>query len=159
MMVGPRFPESLSDADALAYARDGVVHSSVFEPHLAPELRVIVSRALERDPAHRFAHAGALAYELRRVAMAMGVGDGRSFLRHALPNVFAADAPAEDVTDEIEPDDRPSHVAPADRFALLREGTTESGMMRRASTASTAANDEDEAELDEERGYGFRYEP
>ena len=158
MMLGPRFPPTLSDAEAMTYARDGIVHSSVFEPQLAPELRVIMSRALERDPAKRFAHAGALVYELRRVALAMGVGDGRSFLRHALPSVFAADAPAEDVTEEIEDDARPSRVAPAppDRFALLREGTTESGMMRRA---SFAANDESEDAVDEERGYGFRYDP
>ncbi|HEX3346196.1 MAG TPA: protein kinase, partial [Polyangiaceae bacterium] len=84
MMVGPRFPRIVSDAEALVWARDGVVHQSLFEPQLPQPLQGILTRAVERDPAHRFPHAGALGYELRRVALAMGVGDGRAFLRTAL---------------------------------------------------------------------------
>jgi serine/threonine-protein kinase len=98
MLVGPRFPANVSEADALAQARDGIVHSHVFERQLSPELYAILHRALERDPAARFPHAGALAYELRRIALAMGVGDGRAFLRHALAKAFAAEGNDDEVT-------------------------------------------------------------
>ena len=43
-----------------------------------------MSRALELDPEARFPNACALAFELRRVVLSMGVGDGRYFLRSAL---------------------------------------------------------------------------
>jgi serine/threonine-protein kinase len=134
MLVGPRFPPSMSEKEALEQARDGVVASAVFEPQLSQELRVILGRALDRDPARRFPHAGALGYELRRVALAMGVGDGRSFLRNALPRVFASSMVDDDeITDEVRFGARPSGVV--DRFVRLREGELtdrESGTIRRA---------------------------
>lgn len=91
MCVGPRFPESTTEAEALAWARDGVVHRGMFEPQLPGALSSILARSLERDPSRRYPHAGALAYELRRVALAMGVGDGRAFLRGALERAFGED--------------------------------------------------------------------
>lgn len=134
MLVGPRFGPSISDKEALEQARDGVVQPLMFEPHLSADLRVILARALDRDAARRFPHAGALGYELRRVALAMGVGDGRSFLRNALPRVFAGSIPDDDeITDELRLGQRPSGVV--DRFARLREGgltDRESGTIRRA---------------------------
>ena len=45
---------------------------------------VVIDRATAPDPRHRYPHAGVLAYDLRKVAFAMGVGDGRAFLRSAL---------------------------------------------------------------------------
>jgi serine/threonine-protein kinase len=129
MMVGPRFPRIVSDAEAIVWARDGVVHQSLFEPQLPPVLQGILSRAVERDPAHRYPHAGALGYELRRVALGMGVGDSRAFLRMALSRAFGddrSDDDDEEVTGEMQhlppplPAPRPSGVGMTDRFARLR---------------------------------------
>jgi len=130
MMVGPRFPRIVSDAEALVWARDGVVHQSLFEPQLPQALQAILTRAVERDPAHRYPHAGALGYELRRVALAMGVVDGRAFLSSALSRAFGDDR-ADDADDEVTgemqttlpprvPAPRPSGVGMVDRFARLR---------------------------------------
>jgi hypothetical protein len=100
----------------------------MFEPQLPPELHAIVARALERDPTRRYAHSGVLGYELRRVALTMGVGDGRPFLRSALARAFLAEEEGEgdDVTSELRattpppPTPRPSGVSSVDRFARLR---------------------------------------
>jgi serine/threonine protein kinase len=119
LLVGPRFPALATDAQALAWARDGVVHQSMFEPQPPPMLRTVLTRSLERDPRRRYPHAGALATELRRAALSMGVGDGRSFLRSALVRVFGEDAglDADETTGEVKAP-RPSGVL--DRFARLR---------------------------------------
>jgi eukaryotic-like serine/threonine-protein kinase len=158
MLVGPRFPSLVSDTEALAWARDGIVHQSLFEPRLPAPLQTILSRALERDPSRRYPHAGALAYELRKVALAMGVGDGRSFLRTALARAFgeaAGDDDEDEVTGEMRvpaPPPRPSGVGVSDRFARWRgeeeeapadEEPLESGTVLVAGHA--AANDDEEA--------------
>jgi hypothetical protein len=121
-----------SDDDVLAWARDGLVQSQVFEPRLDPPLAAIVERALARDPANRYPHAGALGYDLRHVALSMGVADGRAFLRSAIAHAFGDDlGEAEsDVTGDADRDVTgtravrraqpvPPHT-PADRFARLR---------------------------------------
>ena len=90
MLVGPRFATNLSDTEALAHARDGYVPSTFLELQLPKDVRNILRRALETDPALRYPHATAMAYELRRVALSMGVGDGRMFLRSALEKEHAA---------------------------------------------------------------------
>jgi hypothetical protein len=90
MLVGPRFATTLSDTEALAHARDGYVPSTFLELQLPKDVRNILRRALETDPALRYPHATAMAYELRRVALTMGVGDGRMFLRSALEKEHAA---------------------------------------------------------------------
>lgn len=122
LLVGPRFPSFVSDGEALAWARDGIVHHGMFEPQLPQELQNVLTRTLERDPARRYPHAGALAFELRRIALAMGVGDARTFLRTALMRAFGdgADDDDEEVTGEIRMP-RPSGVQ-IDRFARLRGG-------------------------------------
>src|SRR5262249_54852016 len=89
MLIGPRFPPGLAEAQALEHARDGFVPPTFFELQLPREVREILARALELEPSRRFPHATALAYELRRVALSMGVGDGRMFLRHALLEVLS----------------------------------------------------------------------
>jgi hypothetical protein len=123
LLVGPRFPAFVSDGEALAWARDGVVHRGMFEPHLPPDLQVVLTRTLERDPALRYPHAGALAFDLRRIALAMGVGDARAFLRAALARGFGENGAADDsdeVTGELRlPLTRPSGLQ-IDRFARLR---------------------------------------
>jgi serine/threonine protein kinase len=120
LLVGPRFPPFVSEAQALAWARDGVVHQGMFEPQPPPLLRTVLTRSLERDALRRYPHAGALAVELRRAALSMGVGDGRSFLRSALARAFGEEGALDDdeTTGEIKPPPRPSGVI--DRFARLR---------------------------------------
>ena len=119
MLVGPRFPSFTGDSQALAWAREGVVHQSIFEPQPPPLLRAVLTRSLERDPARRYPHAGALALELRRAALGMGVGDGRTFLRAALARAFGEDGARDDdeTTGELRVPFPPGVI---DRFARLR---------------------------------------
>ena len=84
MLIGPRFNADVSDAEALEHTREGFVPPTFLELQLPPEVSTILCRALETNPARRYAHATAMAYELRRVALSMGVGDGRMFLRTAI---------------------------------------------------------------------------
>jgi serine/threonine-protein kinase len=120
MFVGPRFGRAPTDTDSLAWARDGVICRELFEPRLTEPLQPILARALDPDPTKRYPNAGVLGYELRYVALAMGVGDGRAFLRSTLARAFACD----EAEDDLEPTGEvalPLWAAdPADRFARLR---------------------------------------
>jgi len=149
MLVGPRFPAFVTDQQALTWARDGVVHQSMFEPQLAPMVRTILSRALERDPTRRYPHAGALAYELRRAALSMGVGDGRSFLRAALARAFGAEG-SEDEEEDTGELRLPRPSAMIDRFARLRGDAEEGKTPRESGTQLSAGLGEDEAEAEAE---------
>jgi serine/threonine protein kinase len=84
MLIGPRFAPDVSDAEAVEHTRDGFIPPTFLELQLPPEVSRILRRALEPDPSRRYSHATAMAYELRRVALSMGVGDGRMFLRNAI---------------------------------------------------------------------------
>jgi serine/threonine-protein kinase len=140
MLLGPRFPATIGDARVMQLARDGVVVGGVFEPQIAPELRLLIDRAIDRDPARRFPHARALGDELRHIALAMGVGDGRAFLRHALPHAFDDDERTGEHDAHVHVS-APSYPEP-DRFARLR-GLPESGTFGVA---------DDAADADEESG-------
>lgn len=104
LFVGPRFAPNVTNAGAVRLAREGFVQPISFQPHLPEALVQIMSRALHCDPADRYPNASALAFDLRRVALAMGVGDGRLFLRRALDREWGNDA---EVTTE-----RPQGAAP-----------------------------------------------
>ncbi len=91
LLVGPRFAPDVSDAEALKYARDGFVQPFTFQPHLPAEVHKIMLRALDIDPERRFPHAGAMAYDLRHVALKLGVGDSRVFLRAMLETEVTAE--------------------------------------------------------------------
>jgi serine/threonine-protein kinase len=84
MLVGPRFPEGTTDTEACTLARDGEVYSDLLAPALQDDLTAILLRCLSLEPKERQAHAGVVAYDLRHVALKMGVGDARVFLRSAL---------------------------------------------------------------------------
>ncbi|HEY1958387.1 MAG TPA: protein kinase [Polyangiaceae bacterium] len=84
MLYGPRFRHACSPREALELVRDGVVERPVVAPLLPPTIGAIVDRALSPDPRERQAHAGIVAYDLRREALALGVADGRMFLRSAM---------------------------------------------------------------------------
>ncbi len=84
MLYGPRFPKNVEPRDLLDGVCAGSVHRPITSAHLPVAIGDIVARALEVDPRARQAHAGILAYDLRREALALGVADGRVFLRSAL---------------------------------------------------------------------------
>lgn len=153
MLVGPRFPSFVGDTEALAWARDGIVHQSLFEPRLSQPLEALLARALERDPSRRFPHAGAMGYELHKVAYAMGTGDGRAFLRTALARTFGgdeADDGEEEITGEMSvPRARPSGIV--DCFARLRgdDENDASGEHVSSGTVRVVGAADDDGEVDE----------
>jgi serine/threonine-protein kinase len=89
MLIGPRFVRGTSDTEALRLARDGFVQPITFEPNLPEEVRRVLNRALEVEPERRYPHAGSMAYDLRRVALGLGVGDARVFLKAHLQKELA----------------------------------------------------------------------
>ena len=104
MLRGPRFMPNVDARDALDFARHGVVQRSVTEPMLPSGIGAVVDRALEIDPRARYPHAGVLAYDLRREALSLGVGDGRAFLRTALFEMSEGIADAHDTERGSAPD-------------------------------------------------------
>jgi serine/threonine-protein kinase len=84
MLYGPRFGQEVSAHDVLDLVRDGAVNRPIMAAHVPAKVTEIIARSLDVDPHKRQAHAGVLAYDLRREALALGVGDGRMFLRNAL---------------------------------------------------------------------------
>jgi serine/threonine-protein kinase len=132
MLIGPRFPLPLSEARALEHARDGHVPPTLTELQLPKEVRTILARALAVEPSRRFPHAAALAYELRRVALSMGVGDGRIFLRKALEaeEARARNAGPESGVVLMDDENDPTDEIPAVTAEPRAERTC--GMMRKA---------------------------
>ena len=98
LFVGPRFARHVTSADAVRLAREGFVQPISFQPHLPDALVQVMQRALHCQPADRYPNASALAFDLRHVALALGVGDGRTFLRRALDREWSNDA---EVTTEL----------------------------------------------------------
>jgi serine/threonine protein kinase len=100
MLIGPRFAADVTETQALEHARDGHVPPTFLELQIHTEVRAILQRALEVDPARRYPHATAMAYDLRRVGLSMGVGDGRMFLRSLIAELGALEEPIDPITDE-----------------------------------------------------------
>ena len=89
MLIGPRFSPETSDEDVFSRVVTGSFDSSLFGPQAPPRDRRS-DRA--RDPA-RSLTVGPRARPpsrtiWRRTALALGVGDGRVFLRHAMRAMF-----------------------------------------------------------------------
>ena len=84
LLIGPRFPAGLTSSEAIRLAREGYVQPMTFQPHLPAGLENVLQRALAIDAESRYPSACAMAFDLRRVVLSMGVGDGRYFLRSAL---------------------------------------------------------------------------
>lgn len=84
LLVGPRFPSGITSVEAVRLAQEGYIQSMTFQPHLPPGLESVLSRALEISPEARYPNACAMAFDLRRIVLSMGVGDGRYFLRTML---------------------------------------------------------------------------
>lgn len=94
LLIGPRFPPTMSDRDLIEASKKGDIHYGIFEPRFPSDLEQILRRALEPEPEVRYPHAGPLAYDLRRAALKMGVGDGRTFLKQAMIKIFGPEKTA-----------------------------------------------------------------
>jgi serine/threonine protein kinase len=84
MLLGPRFAPKTPIDEVVKLVRDGRMHESVFEPNLPRDLRAVIDRALEPNPAQRFPHARALAFDLRRELLRMGLCDAQTCIRQAV---------------------------------------------------------------------------
>ncbi len=83
MLVGPRFSPRVDGREALGMARDGILEMTGMRS-FPDELSAIMVRAMAVDPRDRYADAGQMAFELRRLSLGLGVGDERLFLRELL---------------------------------------------------------------------------
>ncbi|HEY8073660.1 MAG TPA: serine/threonine-protein kinase [Labilithrix sp.] len=84
MLVGPRFAHGTPPADMMKMVRTGALHQTILEPNLPREVRKIVARATMSRPGFRYPHARALAFDLRREAMRLGLCDTQTSIRHAV---------------------------------------------------------------------------
>jgi serine/threonine protein kinase len=106
MLVGPRFAEGTPPADMMKMVRTGSLHKTILAPNLPPEVGKIIQRALAPRPGNRYAHARALAFDLRREAMRLGLCDTQTSIRHAVVG-WCEVRPPSDV-----PAPRPSEIVP-----------------------------------------------
>ncbi|MFO0677275.1 MAG: serine/threonine-protein kinase [Polyangiaceae bacterium] len=81
LVVGPRFSPDMRDHERMVASREGAIHESAFAPVLDPELRELFRVALAAEPRMRLPHASYFGRSLRTIALRMGVGDSRVFLR------------------------------------------------------------------------------
>jgi serine/threonine-protein kinase len=88
LLVGPRFPNGISNAESVRLAREGYLHPVLMTPDLPDELALVISRAIAIDPEDRYPNATAMVVDMRKIALAMGVGDLRYFLRRALDDAL-----------------------------------------------------------------------
>lgn len=103
LVVGPRFPQGISQSEAYELACQGYVETLSFAPWLPDDLVSVMHRALRIAPEERYPNAAVMAAELRLVASAMGVSDDRHFLRSALESErapYAGDGAPEGVRED-----------------------------------------------------------
>lgn len=146
LFVGPRFPRDVTNAEAVRLAREGFVQPISFQPHLPEALVHVLLRSIHCDATERYPNASALAFDLRRVALALGVGDGRVFLKRALDREWGNDA---EITHELAHAIMPvaSPIEPDDLHDL--EGMPTIANLDEALLSGAADNDDDivDAEL------------
>ena len=108
LLVGPRFARNVTSSEAMRLAREGFLQPMSFQPHLPEALVPIMTRALHNDPAERYPNASALLFDFQRIALALGVGDARTFLRGALDREFGSDAEITSERPESHPRSQPA---------------------------------------------------
>jgi eukaryotic-like serine/threonine-protein kinase len=84
LLVGPRFPAETPAKDVIRMVRDGELHTSLLEPNLPRSLRTVIDRATARNPLARYPHARAMAFDLRREMLTLGLCDAQTCIRHAI---------------------------------------------------------------------------
>lgn len=106
MLIGPRFAPGTSVGEAARMVRDGTLHTNVLEPNLPRTLRDIIAKATEKSPMHRYPHARAMAFDLRREMLRLGLCDAQTCVRHAVVGwceVRASEPPARFVRSDVAP--------------------------------------------------------
>lgn len=151
MLVGPRFTQPAHHAEVIALARDGTMDQPSFRPRLPRELFDVLNGALAVDPEERYSDAGVMEFELRRVALSLGVGDMRVFLRNEVASLIArtkrasASVPrADDAKTELAVGG--TAIAGEGRISALRlrDSTPEAAFRERWATDAIDAIDADE---------------
>jgi serine/threonine-protein kinase len=84
MLLGPRFARKTPLDDVIRMVRTGRFHESLLEPNLPRDLRAVIGRAVAPNPANRYPHARALAFDLRREMLKMGLCDTQTCIRQAV---------------------------------------------------------------------------
>ena len=94
LLVGPRFRPGTSSRDGMRMIRDGHFHVPVNVEPLHPSLRDVLDHALAPNPRNRYPHARALASDLRREMLRLGLTDARTCIRNAIVGWSDTDTPA-----------------------------------------------------------------
>ena len=84
MLVGPRFEPKTRTETVIQMVRDGQFHLGLMVPNLPPDLRAVMNRAVAPNAADRYPHARALAFDLRREMLKMGLCDVQTSVRQAV---------------------------------------------------------------------------
>lgn len=84
MLLGARFAPNTPTVDVIQMVRDGRFQQKAMEPNLPRDLRTVIDIALQPNPADRFPHARALAFDLRREMLRMGLCDAQTCIRQAV---------------------------------------------------------------------------
>jgi hypothetical protein len=127
MLVGPRFPAGIPHGEALRMVREGEVHCPTFHARIPAELSELVLTATAVHAEDRYPNVRVLAWELRRIAFAHGVGDARPFLARALERAFPERSAA--FADEDEDEDSDVEVFDDD-FTELQDDELEAPAAR-----------------------------
>lgn len=88
LLVGPRFAKGTTIADAARMVRKGQIHSHIFAPNLPRALRDVIHRATDPNPTDRYPHARAMAFDLRREMLRLGLTETRTCVRHTVIGWF-----------------------------------------------------------------------
>lgn len=84
LLVGARFSPKTPTVDVIKMVRDGRFAGSLLEPNLPRDLRAVIDRAVDPSPTYRYPHARALAFDLRREMLRMGLTDAQACIRQAV---------------------------------------------------------------------------
>jgi eukaryotic-like serine/threonine-protein kinase len=84
LLIGPRFASGTTMLEASRMVRDGLIHTAPLEPNVPRTFRAIVETATARDPSVRYPHARAMAFDLRREMLRLGLCDAQTCIRHAI---------------------------------------------------------------------------
>lgn len=141
MLVGPRFTQPAHHAEVIALARDGAMDQPSFRPRLSRELFDVLNRALAADPEERYGDAGLMEFDLRRVALSLGVGDMRVFLRNEMAKLLAQAKRASGAVPRMA-------EASAEGAAIAGEGRI-SALRRRDSTPEAAFRERWASDVDD----------
>ena len=84
LLIGPRFAVGTNVGDAMRMVRDGRIHATALAPNLPRSLRDVIEQATDPNPMGRYAHARAMAFDLRREMFRLGMTDAQTCVRHAI---------------------------------------------------------------------------